>query len=127
LSGPLPATAWLPEPGSEDPPPFVDVDPPAPGSGEDPNADVALHDALPGDPALGRDEDDEDEAMSAEVARQRGAAVARDPLGGCRIDLERRRVVVDAGYDRTLAKPLFNCLDCYEKKERAKKQKPPAD
>jgi uncharacterized Zn finger protein len=34
---------------------------------------------------------------------------------------EVRRVIVDAGYDRTLARPLYNCPECYEKKERAKK------
>ncbi len=34
---------------------------------------------------------------------------------------EVKRVVVDTGYDRTLAKPLYNCPDCYRKKEQAKK------
>ena len=34
---------------------------------------------------------------------------------------EVRRVVVDEGYDRTLAKPLYNCPECYDKKERSKK------
>ena len=29
---------------------------------------------------------------------------------------EVRRVIVDTGYDRTLAKPLYNCPECYEKK-----------
>lgn len=33
---------------------------------------------------------------------------------------EVRRVIVDTGYDRTLSKPLYNCPDCYEKKEIAK-------
>jgi uncharacterized Zn finger protein len=33
---------------------------------------------------------------------------------------EVKRVVVDRGYDRALAKPLYNCPECYEKKERAK-------
>ncbi len=31
------------------------------------------------------------------------------------------RVVVDAGYDRVLAKPIYNCCECYEKKELSKK------
>jgi uncharacterized Zn finger protein len=39
---------------------------------------------------------------------------------------EVKRVVVDAGYDRTLAKPLYNCPDCYQKKEDAKKLKNPS-
>lgn len=34
---------------------------------------------------------------------------------------EVRRVVVTAGYDRTLAKPIYNCPECYEKKEKTKK------
>ncbi len=39
---------------------------------------------------------------------------------------EVRRVVVDTGYDRTLAKPLYNCPDCYQKKELEKKKlRPP--
>ena len=29
---------------------------------------------------------------------------------------EVKRVVIDAGYDRTLAKALYNCPDCYAKK-----------
>ena len=29
---------------------------------------------------------------------------------------EVKRVVVDKGYDRALAKPLYNCPECYEKK-----------
>ena len=33
---------------------------------------------------------------------------------------EVRRVVVDKDYDRTLAKPLYNCPECYQKKEDAK-------
>jgi len=36
---------------------------------------------------------------------------------------EVRRVIVDTGYDRTLARPLYNCPECYEKKEQAKKTK----
>ena len=28
------------------------------------------------------------------------------------------RVVVAKGYDRSLARPLFNCPACFEKKER---------
>ena len=34
---------------------------------------------------------------------------------------EVKRVVVDTGYDRTLAKALYNCPECFEKKELAKK------
>lgn len=33
---------------------------------------------------------------------------------------EVRRVLVDTGYDRTLAKALYNCAECYEKKELLK-------
>ncbi len=33
---------------------------------------------------------------------------------------EVRRVVVDKGYDRTLAKALYNCPDCYRRKEESK-------
>ena len=32
-----------------------------------------------------------------------------------------KRVVVDKGYDRALAKPLYNCPECYEQKERSKR------
>ncbi|MBI3316215.1 MAG: hypothetical protein HYZ87_04500 [Candidatus Omnitrophica bacterium] len=32
-----------------------------------------------------------------------------------------RRVVVDTGYDRALAKPLYNCPECFKKKEETKK------
>jgi len=35
---------------------------------------------------------------------------------------EVKRVIVDAGYDRVLAKPLYNCSDCYAKKELSKKK-----
>ena len=35
-----------------------------------------------------------------------------------------RRVIVDAGYDRVLAKPIYNCAECYEKKEASKKKNP---
>jgi len=34
---------------------------------------------------------------------------------------EVRRVVLAPGYDRTLSKPIYNCPECYEKKEKAKK------
>jgi uncharacterized Zn finger protein len=34
---------------------------------------------------------------------------------------EVKRVVVDSGYDRTLAKPLYNCPQCYAKKEQARR------
>ena len=30
------------------------------------------------------------------------------------------RVVVARGYDRSLARPLFNCQACFERKEQAK-------
>lgn len=30
------------------------------------------------------------------------------------------RVVVSKGYNRTLARPLFNCPACFEKKEESK-------
>ena len=40
----------------------------------------------------------------------------------CGKDVEEvKRVVVDEGYDRTLSKALYNCLDCYEKKLRSRK------
>jgi hypothetical protein len=32
------------------------------------------------------------------------------------------RVVVSKGYNRALARPLFNCPACFEKKENAKQQ-----
>ncbi len=35
---------------------------------------------------------------------------------------EVRRVIVDTGYDRVLSKPLYNCPDCYAKKELSKKK-----
>ncbi len=40
-----------------------------------------------------------------------------------------KRVVIDRGYDRTAAKPLFNCPECYDKKnlERRVIEKPPED
>lgn len=38
---------------------------------------------------------------------------------------EVRRVVVAPGYDRALAKPVYNCPECYEKKEKAKKYNAP--
>lgn len=31
------------------------------------------------------------------------------------------RVVIDKGYNRALARPLFNCPSCFEKKEQLKK------
>ena len=36
---------------------------------------------------------------------------------------EVKRVIVDTGYDRTLAKALYNCPECYQKKEASKKAK----
>lgn len=37
------------------------------------------------------------------------------------------RVVVEAGYNRANARPLYNCPECYEKKnrERLANQQPP--
>ncbi len=35
---------------------------------------------------------------------------------------EVRRVIIDTGYDRTLAKALYNCPECYDQKERAKRK-----
>ena len=34
---------------------------------------------------------------------------------------EVKRVVVDSGYDRTLAKALYNCPECYDAKLRSRK------
>lgn len=31
------------------------------------------------------------------------------------------RVMVAKGYNRSLARPLFNCPDCFEKKEQSKR------
>ena len=31
------------------------------------------------------------------------------------------RVVIDKDYNRALARPLFNCPECFEKKEEAKR------
>jgi hypothetical protein len=28
------------------------------------------------------------------------------------------RVVIDAGYNRSLSKPVYNCPDCFQKKEQ---------
>jgi len=33
------------------------------------------------------------------------------------------RVVIYKNYDRTRAKPFYNCRECFEKKERLKKQR----
>ncbi len=38
---------------------------------------------------------------------------------------EVKRVVIDSGYDRTLAKPIYNCPDCYEKKLKSRAQEKP--
>ena len=35
---------------------------------------------------------------------------------------EVKRVVVDAGYDRTLSKAMYNCPACYEKKAASRKK-----
>ena len=34
---------------------------------------------------------------------------------------EVRRVIVDSGYDRTLARPIYNCPECYQKKETSRR------
>jgi hypothetical protein len=34
------------------------------------------------------------------------------------------RVAVAKDYDRMLARPLYNCPECYEKKEQEKKSSP---
>ncbi|MBI4355850.1 MAG: hypothetical protein HY597_05350 [Candidatus Omnitrophica bacterium] len=31
------------------------------------------------------------------------------------------RVVVNKGYDRALARPMYNCRECFEKKEQTKR------
>lgn len=36
-----------------------------------------------------------------------------------------KRVVVDAGYNRANAHPLYNCPECYEKKNRERSETPP--
>ena len=36
------------------------------------------------------------------------------------------RVVVSKDYNRSLARPLFNCPECFEKKEQSKKPLEPA-
>ncbi|HEX2998724.1 MAG TPA: hypothetical protein VHR86_00540 [Armatimonadota bacterium] len=33
------------------------------------------------------------------------------------------RVVIDQGYNRSMAKPLWNCPECFEKKEQARRSK----
>jgi len=35
------------------------------------------------------------------------------------------RVVVDKDYNRSLARPIFNCPACFEKKEQSKKRPRP--
>jgi hypothetical protein len=37
-----------------------------------------------------------------------------------RLSVTVSRVVVDAGYDRSNARPLYNCPDCYERKLAAR-------
>jgi len=34
------------------------------------------------------------------------------------------RVVIDHGYDRSNARPLWNCPECYEQKEQRRRQAP---
>lgn len=33
------------------------------------------------------------------------------------------RVVIDQGYNRLLAKPLWNCPECFEKKEKERRRR----
>ncbi len=33
------------------------------------------------------------------------------------------RVVIDRGYDRSMAKPLWNCPECFEKKEQERRRR----
>lgn len=40
---------------------------------------------------------------------------------------EVRRVVIDSGYDRTLARAMYNCPSCYEKKDAARSPKKPRE
>ena len=35
------------------------------------------------------------------------------------------RVVIAKGYNRALARPIFNCLECFEKKEQVKQSTQP--
>ena len=32
------------------------------------------------------------------------------------------RVVIDSGYNRSLSKPIYNCLECFQKKEQQRVQ-----
>ena len=36
---------------------------------------------------------------------------------------EVKRVVIDTDYNKTLAKPIYNCHDCYDKKVKSRKGK----
>ena len=38
---------------------------------------------------------------------------------------EVRRVIVDSGYDRTMVKPLYNCPECFTKKEESRRRGKP--
>jgi hypothetical protein len=60
-----------------------------------------------------------------EVVEERGSLLRCDTCG--RLTPTVSRVVVDAGYNRANARPLYNCPDCYEKKnrERLKGAPPP--
>ncbi len=33
------------------------------------------------------------------------------------------RVVIDQGYNRSMAKPLWNCPECFEQKERERRRR----
>ena len=54
------------------------------------------------------------------------AAGAEAPLLRCdtcgRATSTVSRVVIDEGYDRSNARPLWNCPECYEKKERLRRR-----
>lgn len=56
--------------------------------------------------------------LTADAAFDKLSAMKCDTCG--RETKEVRRVIVDTGYDRTLAKALYNCPECYDKKERSK-------
>ena len=57
-----------------------------------------------------------------------GAACGRARAGVMRCDTCKEdspvvmRVVIAKGYNRALARPLFNCPACFEKKEHAKQR-----
>jgi hypothetical protein len=60
-----------------------------------------------------------------EVSEEQATLLRCDTCG--RLTPTVSRVVVEAGYNRANARPLYNCPDCYEKKnrERLKGAPPP--